>query len=145
MKIAFISRHEPTEAQADLAGVRDGELVPVGDVDGFDAAAVRGLVTAKFNEGFRAFAVVNAALALEICAWAGDVGIGNLGIEIWVLQNGARPTLVAGKMSFVAIGATVWNAAGSGVIVADRITAERLAAHRDMLEACNAHAREDGR
>lgn len=145
MKIAFISRHEPTEEQSDLVGVRNGELVPVGDVDGFDAAAVRALVSDKFREGFRAFAVVNAALALEICVWAEEAGVGNLGIDIWVFQNGARPAVDGGKPSFVAIGVKLFNAATGGVIACGGETTATVAAHRDMLEACNAHAREDGR
>lgn len=84
-KMAFISRHPPTEKQVALALAQGYELIPVGDRDGF---------TVSENEfsGYDAVAVVHAAAAMSL---AGHSKV------IAVFENELRP-VVGGKPEFKA-------------------------------------------
>jgi hypothetical protein len=42
-RYAFISRHSPTKEQHHIANINGIELVPVGDADGFNRAAIRSI------------------------------------------------------------------------------------------------------
>lgn len=60
MKVAFISRHVPTQEQIAAFAKAGHELVHVGDCDGFDRVAV-----AEFMEGFDGACVVHAGAAIN--------------------------------------------------------------------------------
>ena len=139
MKIAFISRHEPTEAQAELVDVFDGQLVAVGDVDGFDAAAVAALVNKCRMDGIAAFAVVNAAVALNVAAAMEDV---SEAADVFVFRNTARP-VVGGKPEFVTDAVHRWTV-GGGAWHCGVTTAADVAAKAERLAEWNRHCDRGG-
>ena len=61
-KFAFISRHTPTDEQADLAQTQDVELVHVGDADAFSI----GPDFVDAHGAFDGVAVVHPAAALRL-------------------------------------------------------------------------------
>jgi hypothetical protein len=76
-KFAFISRHQPTPEQHELAAAQGITLVHIGDADAFT-------VSASFVDEAGAFdgvVVVHAAAALRLC---GSFLVG-------VFKNGSRP------------------------------------------------------
>jgi len=102
-KIWFVSRHEPTEEQRAL--VPNFDLVKVDDIDGFDYKAVHKLMEKADAEGVEHFAVVNAALALNIISWyAGEPQY----TTVVVFENASRPA-EGGKPTFTAKAAHAWT------------------------------------
>jgi dephospho-CoA kinase len=93
MKIAFITRHQPTDKQKQIVAAFGAEIITVGDVNGFDRNAVKEIVFNQINNGIRDFAVVNPAVALNIATFADEIGI-----NIWIFENinrakeGEKPT-----------------------------------------------------
>lgn len=76
-KFAFISRHQPTDEQLQLA-IADGiELVHIGDTDAFSVSV--GFVDAA--GAFDGVVVVHPAAALRLCSQ----------FEVGVFENGSRP------------------------------------------------------
>lgn len=76
-KFAFISRHEPTAEQQQLAANDGIELIHIGDADAFS-------VRAGFVDDAGAFdgvVVVHPAAALRLCSQ----------FEVGVFENGSRP------------------------------------------------------
>lgn len=73
-RMAFVSRHSPTEAQLALAAAHGYELVHVGDRDGF------ALDPSEFAD-FEAVAVVHAAAAARLLI---------AGVPVAVFRNGNR-------------------------------------------------------
>jgi hypothetical protein len=72
VKMAFISRHSPTQSQKDLAQKAGYELIHVGDLDGFKFKVYSPLVLKDgqtigqdSSHNFKAVAVVHAGLALK--------------------------------------------------------------------------------
>lgn len=110
----FISRHAPTTRQVELSAARGFSLIHVGDVDGFDMGAIRALVAT--HEGATAFAVVNAAVALNLLAILGQTIIG-------VFENanraaeGAKPQFEAKALHVW----TSWQDASHGVFVSTHV------------------------
>lgn len=85
--MAFISRHEPTPKQYELAEEKGFHLVHVGDMDAFNIMPwTLEAITSKYE----AFAVVNAALAIKLVPYAEYIG---------VFENGMRPDM-DGKSTF---------------------------------------------
>lgn len=83
-KFAFISRHEVTQQQHQIANAMGIELIGVGDVDAFGAT--------PDMEGFDGAIVVNAWLALRLAG---------LGYSVGVFENTQRP-VEGGKPTFEA-------------------------------------------
>ena len=73
-RMAFVSRHAPTEAQAALAAAHGYELVPVGDRDGFT-------LDPSELAAYDAVAVVHAAAAARLLI---------AGVPVAVFRNGNR-------------------------------------------------------
>ena len=87
MKFAFLSRHEPTEGQLELAKKKGIELVPIGDADAFS-------VDVEHIDNFGKFdgvVVVHPAAALRL----------SIDFIIGVFENGQR-SLPGGKLTFEA-------------------------------------------
>lgn len=63
-RYAFISRHEPTQAQLDLALRWGIDLVPVGDADAFEVTPE--WVESYDNPGFDGVIVVHPAAAMRL-------------------------------------------------------------------------------
>ena len=83
-KFAFISRHQPTPSQIELASKMGIELVPVGDRDGFKISPD------EFVEGdFRGVVVVHAMAAMRCLKKGLAVGIFN---NVNRAPEGAKPT-----------------------------------------------------
>ena len=77
-RFAFISRHEPTQAQLEIARKQEIDLVHIGDTDAFgDLTELRDKLN---SENFTGVVVVHAWLALSL---AGDYAVG-------VFQNSNR-------------------------------------------------------
>lgn len=90
-KLAFISRHVPTQAQIDLALVQGYEIVHVGDRDAFNIS----IWDSPISRGeFPAVAVVHPQLAMNFLRW---------GFEVAVFENANRAP-EGEKPSFEAVG-----------------------------------------
>ena len=67
MKTAiFISRHEPTARQVELAEKAGFELTPIGDLDAFAGLETDRELNVLLDGGARVFVVANVALAMRI-------------------------------------------------------------------------------
>lgn len=82
-KMAFISRHEPTETQFSLAKKAGFELIPVGDIDAF---------TGDIPNEYDAICVVNPALALRALKFYNVVGVFENELRA---KEGEKPTFSA--------------------------------------------------
>lgn len=102
----FISRHEPTVEQVEMARGRGFDLVHVGDADAFNVAAVRRLVEVNFPGVVPAVALVNPAMALNVASLATESGI-----YIGTFENEQRSE-VGGKPTFHAKSLHVWQVFG---------------------------------
>lgn len=99
-KFAFISRHQPTQEQIDLAKEKNIELVPIGDFDGFT-------VTYKdiSNHGdFDGVICAHAAMALRLINY----------YFIGIYENGQRPD-INGNMTFKAIDLIFYSITTMGI------------------------------
>lgn len=96
-RFAFISRHQPTPGQVEIAARGGIELVPVGDRDGFT------IEPSEFLD-FAGVVVVHAGAALALAGIETPVG---------VFENAARPA-EGGKPSFEAVALQVWTPFVSG-------------------------------
>jgi hypothetical protein len=101
-RLAFISRHAPTQEQIDLALKLDHEIVHVGDVDAFDPGFLS-QVRDKI-EGFDAVAAVHPNILLTQAFGS----YGSQGLPCWVFENGSRP-VEGGKPQFFCKGVIIWK------------------------------------
>jgi hypothetical protein len=81
MKFAFITRHQPTQAQIDLAAEQGIELECVGDADAFDTASYPDV------SGYDGVIVVHPMLALRMIR---SVGYSQKERLIGVFENANR-------------------------------------------------------
>jgi hypothetical protein len=97
MRMAFITRHAPTEAQVSLAAKAGFELVPVGDRDAFSG---------EIPEGFDAVAVVHPAAALRYIAGARALKSAVVGVfeNANRAPEGAKPQFEAASLHVYRVG-----------------------------------------
>jgi hypothetical protein len=105
-KMAFVTRHAPTEGQIKLAAKAGFELIGVGDCDAF---------TGQLPQGFDAVAVVHAAAALRLLNGAD----GQVGAVVAVFENGNRAPEGA-KPQFEAVALHVYSVQVGGDALAVR-------------------------
>ena len=101
-RLAFISRHAPTQEQIDLAEKLGHKIVHVGDVDAFAPgfmSEVRGKI-----EGFDAIAAVHPNILLTQAFGSYEES----GLPCWVFENGSRP-VENGKPQFFCKGVIIWS------------------------------------
>lgn len=79
-KFAFISRHEPTEAQRQMASERGIDLDYLGDMDAFSSAAGTRL-NDLVDQGYQGVIVVHPILAARAI---------NLGLQVGSYENANR-------------------------------------------------------
>lgn len=96
-RLAFISRHAPTQEQSDLAATLGFEIIHVGDVDAFSKDLHRSILAAA--EGADAIAGVHPNIIMMAAS---------LKIQSWVFENGTRP-VEGGKPQFFCKGVMVWT------------------------------------
>jgi len=101
-RLAFISRHAPTQEQIDLALKLEHEIVHVGDVDAFDPGFLS--TVADRIAGFDAVAAVHPNILLtQALSYSGGTGL-----PCWVFENGSRP-VEGGKPQFFCKGVIIWK------------------------------------
>jgi hypothetical protein len=96
-RLAFISRHAPTQEQIEIAAMWGFEIIHVGDVDAFDSK-LHYLVEEKIGD---CHAV--AAVHPNVCLMAHM-----LGHFVWVFQNSQRAA-EGGKPQFYCSGFAEWG------------------------------------
>lgn len=101
-RLAFISRHAPTQEQIQLANSLGYEIVHVGDVDAF-APGLLPVVNDKVK-GFDAMAADHPNILLSQAFGH----YGEKGLPCWVFEeNGSRP-VEGGKQEFFCKGVVIW-------------------------------------
>jgi hypothetical protein len=100
MKLVFVSRHAPTQEQISLAEAKGFQLVHVGDVDAFDAAAVAALLAPHKDA---------AVCAVHPAVFFAAIQHGHT--VLGVFENGNRAPEGA-KPSFYAKSLHVWDIQG---------------------------------
>ena len=101
-RLAFISRHAPTQEQIDLAEKLGHQIVHVGDVDAFQPGFLSEVK--EKTAGFDAISAVHPNILLTQAFGSYD----DSGLPCWVFENGARPT-EGGKPEFFCKGVVVWT------------------------------------
>jgi hypothetical protein len=102
-RLAFISRHAPTQEQIELAATLGHEIIHVGDVDAFAPGYLS--VVSDLIAGFDAVAAVHPNILLTQAF--GDYS-GGTGLPCWVFENGSRP-VEGGKPQFFCKGVIIWK------------------------------------
>jgi hypothetical protein len=96
-RLAFISRHAPTQEQTDLAATLGYEIIHVGDVDAFSGELHTSILTVSASAD--AIAGVHPNIVMMAAA---------LNIPCWVFENASRP-VEGGKPQFFCKGVMVWT------------------------------------
>lgn len=99
MRMAFVSRHEPTPEQRALAKKDGYELVHVGDMDAFDHELDNKLCKLVAEGGYTAVACVHAVIALRVLSFG--TGYTNPRVRVVIFENGQRAD-AGGKPTFFA-------------------------------------------
>lgn len=73
LKMAFVSRHVPTERQVQLAAEAGWQLDFVGDADAFNDLTL--MMKDLIGGGYNGVACVHPLIALEACAHGMSVGV----------------------------------------------------------------------
>jgi hypothetical protein len=92
MDLAFISRHAPTIRQYELAQKADFNLIHVGDLDAFKVTPWK---LDELATKYKAFAVVNPALALRLISRADYICVFENEMRA---EEGERPTFYAKEL-----------------------------------------------
>ena len=94
MRMAFISRHKPTQSQINLAKEQDLSLEHIGDTDAFSVSPAF-----VYDAGpYEAVAVVHTAAAMNLCSE----------FVIGVFENANRAD-VGEPPRFEAVGLSIWD------------------------------------
>lgn len=97
-RFAFISRHEPTQKQIEIAARHNVVLEAVGDIDpfyfDFDVKVGEKKITKNLVQDYSGVIVDNAYMALKLASWGQTVGVfeGNWSLKImrvsWISKEG---------------------------------------------------------
>jgi len=101
-RLAFISRHAPTQEQIELAATLGFEIIHVGDVDAFAKDLLKQV--ADKAEDCDAIAAVHPNILLTQAAG----GWYRSGKPVWVFKNENRPA-EGGAPQFFCTGVTIWE------------------------------------